>query len=402
MINKSLLMLMYEAASIQRWNDHIRPWTGFTELDKQAHKMFFAYVLGRCEKDIDRVLLVEGGIFECLHRIILTDIKPPIYHKLMKKKGKSITAWVLEQLKEDLEAIDKGFYERMVRYYEDDSYAKKEKAVLKAAHYHATNWEFNVIYESNKTTFDIENVKKEIAEGLARCDTFDGYRYYASSPYLQQFLSIISKLRYQQRWSKAARIPQTYVMGHMFIVAATSYFCSLEMGACPKRLVNNFFGGLFHDMPEVLTRDIVSPVKASVKGLDDIIKDIELTEMEEVIYPLLPADWVEEIKYFTVNEFSSRIVDNKDIVVVTTDEINEQFNLDLFSPIDGEIIRACDHLSAFMEAYLSISYGVSCDQILTGYDQLSEKYKEKVVGGVEFYKIFDHFRGFNGKDKVNI
>ena len=30
MIKKSLISLMYEAASIQRWNDHIRPWTGFT------------------------------------------------------------------------------------------------------------------------------------------------------------------------------------------------------------------------------------------------------------------------------------------------------------------------------------------------------------------------------------
>ena len=27
MIKKSLISLMYEAASIQRWNDHIRPWT---------------------------------------------------------------------------------------------------------------------------------------------------------------------------------------------------------------------------------------------------------------------------------------------------------------------------------------------------------------------------------------
>ena len=49
MIKKSLISLMYEAASIQRWNDHIRPWTGFTELDKQAHKMFYAYVLAKCE-----------------------------------------------------------------------------------------------------------------------------------------------------------------------------------------------------------------------------------------------------------------------------------------------------------------------------------------------------------------
>ncbi len=88
MIDRSLINLIYETASIQRWNDHIRPSTGFTELDKQAHKMVYAYVLAKCEGDdkVDMQLLVEGGIFEFFHRSILTDIKPPVYHKLMKEK----------------------------------------------------------------------------------------------------------------------------------------------------------------------------------------------------------------------------------------------------------------------------------------------------------------------------
>lgn len=392
MITKSLIMLIHEAASIQRWNDHIRPWTGFTELDKQAHKMIYAYVLGRCEENVDRVLLVEGGIFEFFHRIILTDIKPPIYHKLMKKKGKLITKWVLEQLESELLPVVGGFYERMIRYYTEPEYAKKEKEILRAAHYHATNWEFNVIYESNKTTFDIENVKREVAEGLASCDTFSGYRYFASSPYLQEFLSIIGKLRYQQRWSKSARIPETYVMGHMLVVAITSYFCALEMNACSSRRVNDFFGGLFHDLPEVLTRDIVSPVKASVEGLDDIISQIEREQMKEVIYPLLPKDWVSEIEYYTVNEFSSKVIDNNEILVVTSDEINSDFNEDKYCAIDGEIIRCCDHLSAFTEAYLSLSYGVGCEQIVSGYRQLAERYNNKTAGGINFSNIFGSFK----------
>ena len=68
-------------------------------------------------------------------------------------------------------------------------------------------------------------------------------------------------------------MPETFVMGHMLVVAILSYFMSLELdNPCRKRLENNFFSGLFHDLPEVLTRDIVSPVKNSVKGLDSIIK----------------------------------------------------------------------------------------------------------------------------------
>ena len=91
MITKSLITLMYESASIHRWNDHIRPQTGFTELDKQAHKMFFAYVLAKCEgENVDMKKLVEGGIFEFFHRSVMTDIKPPIYHKLIKKKVRKL------------------------------------------------------------------------------------------------------------------------------------------------------------------------------------------------------------------------------------------------------------------------------------------------------------------------
>ena len=111
MIRKSLISLIYEAVSIQRWNDHIRPWAGFTELDKQAHKMFYAYVLAKCEGNgaFDPLKLLEGGIFEFLHRVVLTDIKPPIYHRLMREKGDQINAWVLEQLKGQISGIKGGF-----------------------------------------------------------------------------------------------------------------------------------------------------------------------------------------------------------------------------------------------------------------------------------------------------
>ena len=103
MISKATIELIYEAASIQRWNDHIRPWTGFTELDKQAHKMFYAYILAKCEgENVDMQKLVEGGIFEFFHRSVLTDIKPPIYHQLVKEKGRQIDDWVLGELKEEL------------------------------------------------------------------------------------------------------------------------------------------------------------------------------------------------------------------------------------------------------------------------------------------------------------
>ncbi len=393
MIKKSLISLIYEAASIQRWNDHIRPWTGFTELDKQAHKMFYAYVLAKCEgENVDMIKLIEGGIFEFFHRIVLTDIKPPIYHKLVEEKGYQIDNWVLSELSEHMEGIGGNFFNRMEKYFREKEYSALEKQILKAAHYHASNWEFKIIYPMNTETFGIEQVKQEMAQGLAACDTFTGFRYFAGSEYLQQFLSLIGKLRYQQRWSKAVRMPQTFVMGHMLVVAILSYFMTLELDSpCRKRLENNFFAGLFHDLPEVLTRDIVSPVKNSVKGLDSIISEIENEQMKEVIYPLLPPPWHSQIEYYTQNEFDSKVIDNNEILIVTSDIINEHYNKDRFNPIDGQIIRCCDHLSAYIEAYMSLSYGIKSEQMLSGYTHLKQRYENKTAGGINFGKLFDYF-----------
>lgn len=393
MIKKSLISLIYEAASIQRWNDHIRPWTGFTELDKQAHKMFYAYVLAKCEGDaVDKIKLIEGGIFEFFHRIVLTDIKPPIYHKLVKEKGYQLDRWVLSELREHMDSLGGDFFSRMEKYYTDKNYSALEKQILKAAHYYATSWEFKIIYPMNTETFGIEQVKIEMAQGLAACDTFSGFRYFAGSEYLQRFLSLIGKLRYQQRWSKAVRMPQTFVMGHMLVVAILSYFMTLELeNPCRKRLENNFFAGLFHDLPEVLTRDIVSPVKNGVKGLDSIISEIEDEQMKEVIYPLLPPSWHAEIEYYTQNEFDSKVIDDDEIKMVTSDIINEKYNDEKYNPIDGQIIRGCDHLSAYIEAYMSLSYGIKSEQMASGYEHLRQKYVDKIIGRLNFGKLFDYF-----------
>ncbi len=394
MINRSLISTMYETASIQRWNDHIRPATGFSELDKQAHKMFYAYILTKCEGEdkVDMQKLIEGGIAEFFQRTILTDIKPPIYHKLMKEKGIQINDWVIEQLRPCMEGIGGGFFERLEKYLRDDNYACLEKKILKAAHYLASNWEFDIIYPMNKSTYDIEKVKSEIYDNLKSCNTFDGFTKFKRDAFLQDFMSLIGKLRYQQRWAKAVRMPQTFVMGHMLVVAILSYFMTLELdNPCKTRLVNNFFSGLFHDLPEALTRDIVSPIKKSVEGLEEILAEIENEQMHKIVFPMLPKEWHEQIEYFTKNEFDSKVVVNGNVESVTSDDINEKYNDDFFNPIDGQIIRCCDHLSAFVEAYLSISYGINSENMVSGYNHLKDSYKDKVVGGIDFSIPFGYF-----------
>ncbi len=395
MLKPSLIELIHKGTLIQRWNDHIRPFTGFTEIDKQAHKIFYAYVLAKsnedCGGEVDMCKLIEGLIFEYIHRIILTDIKPPIYHKLIAEKGNEINKWVIEQTIGEMQDINEDFAQRMVMYFSDDNYSKQEKIIIKFAHYLATRWEFDVIYPFNKTMYNIENTKTEVENSLSNCPWFPGKQEIYQNPKILNFVNLIGRLRFQQRWTATARIPQTSVIGHTLVVAFLSYFFSVSKGYSKKRCENNFFGGLFHDLPEVLTRDIISPVKRGIEGLDELIKGIEVSQLEEIVYPLIPAHWSTDIDYYTDDEFDSKIKVEDKIIKVTTEEITKKYDEDKFCPIDGQIIRICDHISAYLEAYLSVMNGVEADSLKHSMQTLYQIYENKVLDGIDFSKYFEFF-----------
>ena len=394
MITKPILELIYEAAHIQRWNDHIRPPQGFTELDKQAHKMFYAYVIAKFEEtsggsSVNWKALIEGALFEYFYRTVLTDIKPPVYHRLMRDSGEKLNRWVLEQLDETLGDISSGFMKRFEEYLLNEQLFPDERRILQAAHYLATNWEFGIVYPLNKHFYEITNTKKEIEQDLELYSDLVGVQKISLVKKVGNFTDLVGQLRFQQRWTKSPRIPATSVMGHMLVVAVLAYICSEQAGACDTRLRNTFFAGLFHDLPEVLTRDIVSPVKKSVVGLEELIKEIEKKQVEDRILPLLPESWHSEIKYFIEDEFASKIMENGKPRSVTADSLNGSYNQDRFAPIDGEVIKACDHLAAYMEAYLSVSHGITSSHLKSVLASLPIDYKNRSVGGIDFGKVYE-------------
>lgn len=396
MITRGLVERLFEAASIQRWNDHVRP-VEFVELDKQAHKMVIAYVLGRFEETereakIDWSRLIEGGIFEFFQRVILTDIKAPVFHQLMARKGRELNAWALSQLAADIQPVGAGFSDRMQRYFFEPDYARLEKRILRAAHYLATNWEFKIIYNASPFIYGIDRTREEIENQIEDHYDLIGVQKIRLGKKSYGFVDLCGQLRFQQRWAQSPRIPKTSVLGHMLIVAMLSYCCSVDIGACNRRLYNNFFAALFHDLPEVLTRDIVSPVKTSVAGLDSVIKEYEHIQMEEKIMPLLPSAWHDEFRYFVEDEFSNKIrVDGTIRKNVTFDEIQGHFNRDEFSPVDGVLLKACDHFAAFVEASLSIQHGITARPLEECRVSLPAKYLDVVIGGIDFGKLYDYF-----------
>jgi len=391
MINPKLIESFFTAASIQRWNDYPRM-VDLVELDKQAHKFIIAYFIAKMEDDVDMSALIEAGIFEFLRRVIVTDIRPDVFRKMLQKKKTELNEWVITRLHDSLIELEDGaFVERFQNFLRDDEMYKKERFILKAASYISTKWEFSIVYQTSQFLNDIDEVKKAVEEEMEDYYELIGIRKIALNQKLSRFIDLSGRLRFQKRWAQTPRVPETSVLGHMLIVALFSYFYSKKIGACKTRLENNFFCALFHDLPEALTRDIITPVKYSVSGMEDIIGDIEIQKIEEDILPLIPYHIRDEFSYLLglygdgeKNEFLNKIYQKNIKVVDTLNTYNE----DKFNVIDGVALKACDKLAAFIEASLSLAHGVKSNELINGKKQIMESMeKNKNIGGVDFYKL---------------
>jgi putative hydrolase of HD superfamily len=394
MISKALLLKLFQAAYMQRWNDKLRP-VDLCELDKQGHKMIIAYFLGKFEenrKGFNWVEIIEGGIFELLQRIVLTDLKPPILYRIKEdaQKYRELNKWVCTQLEPYIRPFNNDFWQRFHDYLFDTEDGLNRR-VLAAANFYATGWEFGILERANPRGYEMDEIRKNLDAQQERYYDLTGIKQLALRKRYRQFIDLCGELRFQIRWSHVHRVPKTSVMGHQLFVAIISYLLSLDIDACYRRLTNNYFTGLFHDLPEVMTKDISSPIKGAVPGLEGLIADIEKDLMEREVYSLLPKKWRRQVKIFTRKEFTDVVTIGGRRQEVTSQQIVDSYNEDHYEPRDGSLVKAADDLAAFIEASVGIDNGSSSRELVDAKVQKREKYVGMKIGNLDLSAIYATF-----------
>lgn len=346
-LNSNILYLFFNSANMHRWNDHLCP-VDLTELDKQAHKAAIAWVLGKYEEragnDVDWRTIIEHTMFSFIQRSVLTDLKPQVFHRIVSEKRAQVNRYVSDEFDRLVPDADPGFRERFQTYLECDP-DSKEDAIVRAAHYLATRWEFNLIYDSNRSLYGISNTRREIDDQIKQHEDLIGVRELNESAF--DFIDLIGQLRFQQRWARTPRIPHTTVLGHSLMVADMMYLADLDAGVSDVQVYNDFYSGLFHDLPEVLTKDVISPIKENVSGLASILEEYEHDLVESTIMPLLKEEWRDGFRMMVYEPFSD--VDDP-----------------VFGIRNGTDLKTCDLLAAYMEAMISRRYGISSNTLLEG------------------------------------
>lgn len=381
MITKSLVDRLYQTSTMGRWTDRVRP-IDLSVLGKHAHRMAAAFVIGKEVEaqvhaegqDFHWQKVIEGGIFELLFSCVTTDIKSPVFKSIMGDADAraSLVAHVQDVLSSDLRTLGTdphaSLYKSFCEYYDtklDQDVQLPEQRVLRAASAYSTNWEYQLIKQveplhAARNADDAAGTKTHRLHYIAKVDSRlaeeegefgELHLLDLENGKRRKLLDLIGRLRFQDRWSQTPIIPRRPVLDHSLIVAVLSYLwttvlyeqgCSDDASqeARSQVLCNNFFGGLFHDLGEILTRDIVSPIKNLSDELRAVIEKHQRDELMSELAPLVPPAYAEEFETMALQPFERR------------------------AHYDGSLVRLCDVFSAFMEAYYSVSYGVRSAELV--------------------------------------
>ena len=450
MITKELILKLFEGFSIERWTDLVRPFE-LIEMDKSAEKMVLAYIIGKFEEGkghrVDWEWMIYASLFELLRKIALCDIKSPLQRRIRTEypdEYRRLNEWVVCQYKDIIR--DEDLYERFCAYMTNCSAGNFKhdgltERVFNAAHKFSALREFEMIALVNERS-RLKNIEKDLNADIQPFLDLEGLQLLIAKQRPYEFLIVLEQLRFQIRWNQTPRVPKTTVLGHSFFVAIVtllltrSYEYSRRKDArseevcaqktpsekpfslCKKRIFNDFFSALFHDLPEAVTRDIISPVKQATDTLPAVVKRIEAETVENELRPLMEDFYADELMYFTGDEFENRILlpaedaeenlaegaaesDRKNGTIkggmrekiVSFEDLNEKYNADEFSPVDGKLVRVADHIAAFVEADSSIRYGITSPQLQSGRANLFKLYpEEKIVNGFKpasFFALFE-------------
>lgn len=403
-MKRDFALKIFEGFSIDRWNDLVRPFD-LVEMDKAAEKMVVSYIIGKYEEnrgiEIDWEWMIYASVFDLLRKIALCDIKSPVQRLIHTKypdEYRRLNEWVLEQYRDMIEndEIFGRFQDYIAAKCGNGSLTPVQEQTARvygAAHKYSTMRELEMISMVNEPE-RLERIKKEVSADLQTFLDLRGLQLLITKQKPFDFLMRIEQLRFQTRWNQTPRVPKTSVLGHCFFVSVLTLLFMHETGIkmCSKRIYNNFFSALFHDLPEAVTRDIISPVKQATDGLPSIVKDIEDIIVNRELVPLMEDFYKDEMLYFTSDEFQNRILEDGKIEHVSFEDLNTKYNSDNFNPVDGKMVRLADQYSALLEADSSIRYGITSKQIEDGRMNLIKAYPFGTwINGIDAFKLFDSF-----------
>ncbi len=333
------------------------------EADNLGYSLHVAFLLAKLEqkngKDINTLDLIERALLKELPKCILADISvetkklireiaPDEWEKTYESAIDDIINLTPESLKED-------FRNKMLTAKDDTI----EGQILSAADLYAASWECEI--NSRVYPEYYNDIKENIIKAMDEINLPSLLRIRTEGN-LRKYLLKIRALIYSIRWNARKRNIETTVAGHSFYVTFLAYF----LGRWEKYKFGNELDlnrvlsqALFHDIPESLTGDIISPTKRRVKGFEEVIDSVEEQMVTEKLLPLLPEEIRDELRTYMLKPFDGGL--------------------------EGKIVKSADLLACLIETIMEQQTGNTQEFFKEAHDSTKEMIKQLNVKSTDYF-----------------
>lgn len=334
MIWTLLKLMLTSGISMKRWNNFPRI-EDISHLDNvwfTLHiAMFLSYLEEKNWNNVDKEFIMKKIIFNSIKILVLSDINSwtrnyiekvnkDIFHKLEQKVYDYVMSFEApDYLKNDI----------MDTLKNTDNHL--ELSIIEASKRYAGYKECLV----NRKVFE-EMYEVPYKEIMALLDKkrkdLKSLDILLKNPNYEKYLSNIRKLSHSLRWNQQKRMFPISVMAHLVLITFLSYVIwTVEKQKWQEidmfEMMNK---ALFHDIPEAITWDIITPTKKAIPWFEEILEEVERDMLEDYLF------------YYVWDDYEAYIKD---------------YMLHPWVWNEWPYVKAADIISALFEAKIEVNYG---------------------------------------------
>ncbi|MFP4461742.1 MAG: YfbR-like 5'-deoxynucleotidase, partial [Thermotogota bacterium] len=286
-----LIRMALSLFTINRWNTtpHIEL---ITEASNSGFSLHVALLLAHESGElVDYEKLIKRMVLKDLPKAILSDIslqtKNYIKDTSLELWTKTFKSAMEEVLREVPEAWRTDFRDKIVRA-KDDSF---EGLIIDISDTYAAYSECEV----NARVYP-EYYQKPLGELREKLNSYKSHSFIAALLDRSQYQDYLLKVRTlinAVRWNQTNRNIKTTVAGHTFFVTFVStllsYISQTLNGTC-QNCSEFLLKSAYHDVPEAMTGDIISPTKRRIPGFEETITKVEEQMVEEFLLKLIQSE----------------------------------------------------------------------------------------------------------------
>ena len=299
MVWNILKLMLTRWLSMKRWNN-------FPRIEDVSHldnvwfvmhvSLFLAYLEEKDWAKIDREFLLKRIIFNSFSGLILSDISSWTRDYILKIND-TVFSEIENKAFDFLLSQDAPEYiKKDIKDVLNNKEKKLELFIIEASKKYAWYMECKInekvfwdIYEVplNQINLYLEDKRIDL-KSLDILLKNDNYKKY---------LTHIRRLSHSMRWNQNKRIFPISVMSHLVVITFISYIIwKIENDSWANYDIQELMlRSVYHDIPEAITWDIITPTKKAVEWFEEVLEKVEIKMMDDYIFSYVDLEYKEEV-----------------------------------------------------------------------------------------------------------